>query len=86
VTLATSQIPAHSHTPVANTAGGLPSPSGNVWAGWSGMQYLNPPSTSGQMNAGAVQAQGGSQPHDNMLPYLVINFIIATEGVFPTQS
>ena len=36
--------------------------------------------------AAAIGPVGGSQPHDNMMPYLCINFIISLFGVFPTQS
>jgi microcystin-dependent protein len=38
------------------------------------------------MNGDAVTKAGGSQPHANMPPYLAVNFIIATEGVYPQQS
>ena len=39
-----------------------------------------------QLNAGAVAPVGGSQPHENMLPYLAIKFIISLFGIFPTQN
>jgi microcystin-dependent protein len=38
------------------------------------------------MNPGAFTPAGGSQPHDNMSPFLVINFIISLFGVFPSQT
>jgi microcystin-dependent protein len=38
------------------------------------------------MAPNAVSSAGGSQPHDNMQPYLCISFIIALEGIFPTQG
>ncbi|KPV51347.1 phage tail protein, partial [Kouleothrix aurantiaca] len=38
------------------------------------------------MNTGAIGSTGGSQPHDNMQPYLVINFIISLEGIYPSQN
>ena len=38
------------------------------------------------MANGAVQLVGGSQPHDNMLPYLALNFIISLFGVYPSQN
>ena len=34
----------------------------------------------------AVQQSGGNQPHENMSPYLVLNFIIALQGIFPSQN
>jgi microcystin-dependent protein len=36
--------------------------------------------------AQAAGSTGGSQPHDNLLPYLVINFIIALEGIYPSPT
>jgi microcystin-dependent protein len=38
------------------------------------------------MNAGIVSQAGGSQPHPNMQPYLVVNFVIALVGVFPSRN
>jgi len=88
VTLTTNQIPAHSHVPQAAIgASGNPtdSPANNVWSGWTGGQFTTQaPSVS--LNATAVGTAGGSQPHDNMPPFLVINFIISLYGIFPTQN
>lgn len=86
VTLTTSQIPAHSHVPQANSGSGTQnSPSGNVWASSTNLPYsTNAPSAA--MDPAAVGSSGGSQPHDNMVPFLVINFIISLFGVFPTQN
>jgi microcystin-dependent protein len=39
-----------------------------------------------QMNAATLQAQGGSQPHENMSPFLAISFILSLFGIFPTQN
>lgn len=38
------------------------------------------------LNAGSITNVGGSQPHNNMMPYLVLNFIIALQGIFPSQN
>jgi len=38
------------------------------------------------LNAGAVTSVGGSQPHNNMQPYIVVNFVIALQGIFPSQN
>jgi microcystin-dependent protein len=86
VTLTTVQIPAHSHAANASTLG-APSrdPAGKVWAAWNAKQFSDQPSD-GAMNAGAIGSAGGSQPHDNMVPFLVINFIISLFGIFPTQT
>jgi microcystin-dependent protein len=88
VTLTTSQIPAHSHVPQANdNAGTLDTPAGGIWAGSNPAlnNYNNvPPSVN--MDPAAIGSSGGSQPHDNMIPFLVINFIISLFGIFPSQS
>ena len=89
VTLTTAQMPAHSHPLVGrNGAGTTTSPVGNLWAN-SGAGVKNYSSTAVpavQMGAGAVQATGGSQPHNNMQPSLVMNYIIALTGIFPSRS
>jgi microcystin-dependent protein len=89
VTLTTSQIPAHSHVPQGSTnpsPGNQNSPANNVWAATgSGSVYSNA-APSEAMAAVAVGSTGGSQPHDNMVPFLVVNFIISLFGVFPSQS
>jgi microcystin-dependent protein len=38
------------------------------------------------MSADAYAPTGGSQPHDNMVPFLVINFILSLFGIFPSQT
>ena len=88
VTLTTSQIPAHSHVPQAQSAAGdQVSPANGVWASSSPSlnNYSNVAPTL-TMDPAAIGATGGSQPHDNMVPFLVINFILSLFGVFPSQS
>lgn len=88
VTLTTSQIPAHSHVPQCNSnPGTAASPANDVWAvpNPSVTIYSNvAPSLA--MDQAAVGSAGGSQPHDNMIPFLVINFILSLFGTFPSQS
>jgi microcystin-dependent protein len=85
VTLTTNQMPAHTHQVVARTSATAASPSGAVYGGNTESIYKagNP---SAQMNAGMIGIGGGSQPHSNMMPYLVVNFIIALEGIFPSRN
>jgi microcystin-dependent protein len=89
VTLTTAQIPAHSHVPQCNASsnGGVTSPSPNsVWGGVTASSpYSNVP-TDSTMNAASIGSAGGSQPHDNFMPYLCISFIISLFGVFPSQT
>jgi microcystin-dependent protein len=87
VTLTTNQIPSHTHTAVANTSGDGISPSAEVWGGSTDVaQFAAPASINGQMSAQAIQPTGGSQPHDNMIPFLCVNFIISLYGVYPTPT
>jgi microcystin-dependent protein len=86
VTLTAQQMPAHSHVPEAyNGQGTASSPSSNVWAE-SALNNYSATAPSASMDPAALGTAGGSQPHDNMPPYLVINFIIALFGVYPTQN
>ncbi len=95
VTLTTAQMPAHTHIPSGTTGNGtVTAPAGAIWAADpennpsndTFLVYSTNTTGTVQMNAGAVSIAGGSQPHDNMPPYVTVNFIIATVGVFPTQS
>ena len=87
VTLTTQQIPIHTHVPLGhNAAGTLSSPLGAVWsAAGTGEQIFNTPPTTpaGSLLPNAIDSTGGSQPHENMPPFLVITFIISLFGVFP---
>ncbi len=85
VTLTVNQIPSHIHAAQAQSAtGNQPSPSGNVWAASSLNQFSSSPANV-TMHPSSIGADGGSQPHDNFMPYLCVNFIIALFGVFPSQ-
>ncbi len=87
VTLTVNQIPGHNHTPQANSGPGTQQGPGNgVWATPSTGTIYSDVAPSLSMNAAAVGATGGSQPHDNIMPFLAINFIISLFGVFPTPS
>ncbi len=87
VTLTTNQIPAHTHSIAANALpGGLLSPESAFLAGGAtASRYVSdPPAT--PMSDGTVGLAGGSQPHENRQPLLCVNFIIAFQGIFPSQS
>lgn len=86
VTLTTSQIPAHSHVPQCNAGNGnAQGPGGGVWAQPSTGTIYSDVAPSLGMDPAAIQSAGGSQPHDNMVPFLVVNFILSLFGVFPSQ-
>jgi microcystin-dependent protein len=87
VTLSTNQLPSHSHTAtnpasLGETSIDYPS-SGHVPA--RGNAYDTAPGNS-QLAGPTIAAAGGGQPHENRSPYLVVNFIIALEGVFPSRN
>ena len=86
VTLTTNQIPAHSHAPLSVSGNGNQStPQNGVWAGVTTSIYTsNPPNT--PFNASLGGAAGGSQPHENLMPFLAISFIISLFGVFPSPT
>ncbi len=86
VTLQISQIPAHSHLLNAQSgAGTQPSPSGGVWAD-SPLDQFSAAAPTTQMSNVLLQNSGGSQPHNNIPPFLCINFVISLFGIFPSQN
>ena len=85
-TLNISELAAHTHVPVGS--GNAPSAgtaAGNTWATFSGVNEFNA-SPDSAMNPQCILPTGGNQPHENMSPYLVLNFIIALQGIFPSQN
>jgi microcystin-dependent protein len=84
-TLTINEMPAHSHVVLGSAkAGTATSPANNVWATSSVQPYNSTPNTA--MAPQAVTNEGGSQPHENRQPYLVLNMIIALQGIFPTPN
>jgi microcystin-dependent protein len=87
VTLTVQQMPTHSHPMLASSGiGNNPNPQGEVLAESSLATLYGTGSPSGQMAPQAVSSVGGSQPHDNLQPYLCIDFIISLFGVFPSPT
>jgi microcystin-dependent protein len=90
-TLTSSEMPQHAHVAVADTTT-APDTGGNIpgttkrLAASNAAQLYHPPGSPVAMNAGAIANAGGSQPHDNMMPTLVLNFIVALQGVFPSHN
>ena len=86
VTLTTQQIPAHTHALLASTDSATKIAGTNgVVAAAVAQSYLfaAPPDTN--LNANMVTPVGGSQPHDNLQPYLAVTFIFSLFGLFPHQ-
>jgi microcystin-dependent protein len=85
VTLNRNQIPVHTHQPVAAAIATSTSPNANFWASYANLWYSSA-TPAAAMAPNALSLAGGNQPHDNMSPYQVINFILATEGIYPSPS
>ena len=86
VTLNQTQMPTHVHfvTATTNETGqvasannALLSPGNNMYSGPNNLTTLSP---------AEVSSVGGSQAHNNMMPYLVLNFIVALQGIFPSRN
>jgi microcystin-dependent protein len=88
VTLTTQQIPIHTHALLAaSEVGQQPQPQNAFLAQTNpGFPYVAFSNPLANLNAQALTPVGGSQPHENMQPYLCISFIISLFGVFPTQT
>lgn len=90
VTLSEAQIPSHSHTVRASTSSGnLPSPGNTHSFARAGSDRLYHSDTSANqvdMASESLATTGGGQAHDNVQPYLTLNFIIALQGLYPSRS
>jgi microcystin-dependent protein len=85
ITLTAGQMPSHTHTLEANPNNAdTKDPTGAVLA--AGHDYAGPASPPAAMSPDAIAAAGGGASHDNMQPSLTVNFIIALQGIFPSQS
>jgi len=84
-TLLIPEIPSHNHGALGvSTTASTDVATGNSWAASQQNPYAASPNTS--LAPAALGQTGGSQPHNNMAPYLVLNFIIALQGIFPSQN
>jgi len=81
-----SEMPAHTHTVQASVhAPDQASPVGNYWAS-QGRSVYSSNAPNAAMNSATSLTAGGGQPHTNMPPYLVLIFIIALQGIFPSRN
>jgi microcystin-dependent protein len=89
VTLTTQQIPSHTHAQLCSDGTGANTTNpANAVAAPSDLSQYSTAAADAQMGTPpmASSIQGGSQPHDNFMPYLCINFIISLFGIFPSQT
>lgn len=93
ITLLQSEMPVHTHQALAqgtDDSGNATTPVSNVWAkvgggrGGGGFNLYHT-AANGLMNLQALAPSGGGLPHNNMQPYLTLNFCIALQGIFPQR-
>ena len=87
VTLLTTEMPAHAHNAMPRTGlGNSQTPAAQTWAGSTTAKPYVTTNPNVAMNPLALSVTGGSLPHNNMPPFLVVTFIIALQGVFPARN
>ena len=88
-TLLATNLPSHTHPLIATSEAGSTSDPTGAYLGNTGAldREYNITGTTVQMNAGAIGlSSGGSQPFNNMQPFLTMNYIIALQGIFPSRN
>jgi microcystin-dependent protein len=86
-TLVAAEMPQHIHFVTVDTDPGTASPTGTSrYAASTSQALYAPPNNLTAMDARVLGNAGGSQPHENMQPYLCINFIVALQGIFPSRN
>ena len=87
VSLSVQQMPGHTHTPRGNgTGGSVPTPNGNALGVSPEIRVYNAGPPDATLSPSAVGISGGNQAHNNMPPFLTLNFIIALQGIFPARA
>ena len=85
--LTVPEMPSHTHTAQGiSTAATSPTATNNTWATSTANPYNTQPPPNTTMSPATVAMAGGGQPHDNMPPYLTLNFVIALQGIFPSRN
>ena len=88
VTLTSNQVPSHTHQAQCfTTASNSQSPINGIWAqATNDKPYKVGEVGTANMAPGAIGPAGGNQPHPNLMAYQALNYIIALEGIFPSQN
>ena len=85
-TLTLQELASHSHTAQGTTTNADSAvPTGNL-LGAANNLYAPPTSGLTPLHPSSITPVGGSQPHDNMQPYLTLNFCVALQGIFPSRN
>ena len=86
-TLTMSEMPTHLHQVNITAADATTdTPANNLVLGTAALDLYRDPTNLVAMEPGIVGSVGGSQPHENRHPYLVLNFCIALQGIFPSRN
>ncbi|MDQ3914908.1 MAG: tail fiber protein [Actinomycetota bacterium] len=87
VTLTIQQMPVHNHALLASlNVGGASNPGNQMLAAGTNVQFFRAIAPNANMAANIVGPAGGSQPHENVMPYLCVNFILSLFGIFPSPT
>lgn len=88
-TITSAHLPPHSHAAMASgDFANTPNPAGRLLGAKTrgGANVFVAPGSMTPLAPDSIGQSGGNQPHNNMQPYLVLNFIIALQGIFPSQN
>jgi microcystin-dependent protein len=83
-TITQGEFPTHNHLVNVSNANANATPTGNYFAAANNAYHQAPANTN--IAPSSITNIGGSQPHNNMQPYLAITFAIALQGIFPSQT
>jgi microcystin-dependent protein len=85
VTLTTQNMPVHTHAANSQPGNGNASdPTGRYWSGNNDFRLYSDAAADTTFAAAAIGVAGGSQPHENMMPFVTVSYIIALEGIYPS--
>jgi microcystin-dependent protein len=85
-TLRVNEIPSHTHLVNVSSAGANASSTAGAIEAAAVTTNFAAPGTAAALDPNAFANSGGNQPHDNMSPYLVVSFVIAVQGIFPSRN
>jgi microcystin-dependent protein len=86
-TLTVPEIASHGHGVTGSSSpANVPSPVGAFLAASGNSNFGAPGAATGSLAPASVSADGGGQPHENRPPFLVLTFVIALQGIFPSRS
>lgn len=86
VTLLTNEVPQHNHTLKAEKGLGQQAPANNALGEPTTAIYSASTTPQAQMAQQAISVKGGSLPHNNLMPFQTLNWIIALQGVYPPRT